>query len=40
MNMRRGENHLSHNPKGGSDTQAISFTAIFMAENIPKGKGN
>ena len=38
--MRRGEKQLSHNPKGGSDTQAISFAAIFMAENIPKGKRN
>ena len=40
IDMRRGENHLSLNPKGGSDTQATSFTAIIMAENISKGKGN
>ena len=34
--MQSGQNHLSHNPKGGPDTQAMSFPAIFMAAKIQK----
>ena len=38
--MGRRESHLSHNTEGGANTQAITFTAIFMAANNPIGKGN